>query len=487
MYQHHDSSGWINLNDPYKKSWQILFAIALGSTMVPINASLVNVSLPTITEFFNTTLVLSEWVLTSYLITLLGFVLFFGRLGDFWGHERLYLIGLVGFVSASILCTFAPSIQFLILFRGLQGFVAAMMLSVSMGIIKKSFPTYMLGRALGIYAVAVAAGMALGPAIGGVLDAALGWRAIFLVNVPAGVLSFLLCYRVLKRGETTEVKWDVPGMLLEFACLFTVVFLLNYITLTSLNTETVFMVLFAVATFLLFVRRENRVKDPMLNLSLFKNASFSAYNLSLHFNYICMYMIIFVMPFYLQKVLHLTANTTGLVLTAAPIIMMVLAPVSGSLSDRLGSRLLSFTGALICAAALYSMTQLTTSSSAFDVFMRLAIFGVGTAIFQSPTNRAIMARVPMGQAGVASGILVTMRNLGMVFAVCYAGILLSTTISPELLKLHQLFSLDAYNFTLGMHFVVTFAALLSILMAVLSILGLGTQRIKKEVAERVLD
>ncbi len=454
--------------------------------MVPINASLVNVSLPTITEFFNTTLLLSQWVLTSYLITLLGFVLFFGRLGDFWGHERLYLAGLVGFVFVSILCSFAPSIQFLILFRGLQGFVAAMMLSVSMGIIKKSFPTYTLGRALGIYAVAVAAGMALGPAIGGVIDAALGWRAIFLVNVPAGFLSFLLCYRVLKMGETSKVKWDFPGMLLEFSCLFAMVYLLNYVTLISLSTKIILTV-FVLATFLLFIRRENRVEDPMLNLSLFKNVSFSAYNLSLHFNYICMYMIIFVMPFYLQKVLHLSANTTGLVLTGAPLIMMVLAPVSGALSDRFGSRLLSFIGALICALALYSMTQLTTSSSALDVFVRLAIFGVGTAIFQSPTNRAIMARVPMGQAGLASGILVTMRNLGMVFAVCYAGILLSTTISPEILKMHQLFSLDAYNFTLGMHFVVTFAAVLSFSMAMLSILGMGTQRIKKEVAEMIMD
>jgi MFS family permease len=272
------------------------------------------------------------------------------------------------------------------------------------------------------------------------------------------------------------------SMLLEFACLFTVVYLLNYITLTSLNTETVLMAIFVVATFLLFVRRENHVEDPMLNLSLFKNVSFSAYNLSLHFNYICMYMIIFVMPFYLQKVLHLSATTTGLVLTAAPIIMMVMAPLSGALSDRFGSRSLSFLGAMICAAALYSMAYLTTSSTATDVFLRLAILGVGTAIFQSPTNRAIMAKIPMGQAGVASSIIVTMRNLGMVFAVCYAGILISTTISPAILQTHQLFNLDAYNFTIGMHLVVTFAAILSVLMALLSILGMGTRRIKKEVS-----
>jgi MFS family permease len=152
-----------------------------------------------------------------------------------------------------------------------------------------------------------------------------------------------------------------------------------------------------------------------------KNVSFSAYNLSMHLNYVCMYMIIFVMPFYLLKVLNLSPNTTGLVLTASPLLIMFLAPVSGIISDKFGSRPLSFIGALICAVAFYSMTQLTIDSTEIDVFIRLALLGVGTAVFQSPTTRAIMAKIPDGQAGVASGILVTMRNLGMVFAICYVG------------------------------------------------------------------
>ncbi len=159
-----------------KKSWQILFAVSLGTIMVPINASIVNVSLPTITEFFGATISTSEWVLTSYLIILLSFVLFFGRFGDFWGHERLYITGLAGFIITSLLCSLAPSILFLILFRAMQGFAAAMMISVSLGIIKRSFPTSMLGEALGIYAVAIAGGLTLGPAIGGILDGLLGWR-----------------------------------------------------------------------------------------------------------------------------------------------------------------------------------------------------------------------------------------------------------------------------------------------------------------------
>jgi MFS family permease len=160
--------------------------------------------------------------------------------------------------------------------------------------------------------------------------------------------------------------------------------------------------------------------------------------------------------------------------------MMFLAPVSGIISDKFGSRPLSFVGALICAVAFYSMTQLTVNSTEIDVFMRLALFGVGTAIFQSPTTKAIMEKIPDGQAGVASGILVTMRNLGMVFAVCYAGILLNTMIMPSSLQMGTLTPSEAYNLTIGMHLVVTLGAFLSLLMVLLSVIGILTGKIIKK-------
>ena len=474
------------MSGSYQKSWQILFAVALGTIMVPINASIVNVSLPAITGFFNATIITAEWVLTSYLITLLTFVLFFGRFGDFWGHERLYMTGLIGFIIASILCSLAPSILILIILRALQGFTAAMMLSVSLGIIKRSFPVSMLGRALGMYAVVIAGGLALGPAIGGLLEGLLGWRSIFLVNIPMGVLSLIICYKIFDRGESQKVKWDIIGTILQFLTLFSTIYLLNYLTSNSLNITAILLAFFSISTLILFILWENHTNDPILNLSLFKNISFSAYNLSMHLNYVCMYMVIFIMPFYLLKVLNLSPNTTGLVLTASPLLMMVLAPVSGTISDKFGSRPLSFVGALICAVAFYSMTQLTVNSTEIDVFIRLAILGVGTAIFQSPTTKAIMAKIPDGQAGVASGILVTMRNLGMVFAVCYAGILLNTMIMPSSLQMGTLIPLEAYNLTIGMHLVVTLGAFLSLLMALLSVIGILTGKIiKKEVIGRI--
>ena len=454
--------------------------------MVPINASIVNVSLPIITEFFGATVAISEWLLTSYLITLLSFVLFFGKFGDFWGHERLYMAGLVGFIFSSLLCSLAPSILLLIIFRAIQGFTAAMMISVSLGIVKKAFPISMLGQALGIYAVLIAGGLTLGPAIGGILDGLLGWRSIFLINLPMGILSLIICFKILDRGESKEIKWDIIGTISQFLALFSLVYLLNYITSNPINIEALILSFFTISMIILFIWWERRTEDPILNLSLFRNISFSAYNLSLHLNYVCMYMIIFVMPFYLLKVLNLSTNTTGLVLTAAPLLMMFLAPISGIISDKFGSRPLSFIGALICAVAFYSMTELQFYSSEIDVFLRLALLGVGAAIFQSPTNRAIMSKIPNGQAGVVSGILVTMRNLGMVFAVCYAGILLSTTINPTTLQLNSLIPLQAYDLTTGMHLVVTLGVILSLIMALLSVIGILTGKIiKREVLDRI--
>ncbi|WP_338038019.1 MFS transporter [Methanobacterium spitsbergense] len=261
--------------------------------------------------------------------------------------------------------------------------------------------------------------------------------------------------------ESKKVKWDIIGTFTQFLALFSLVFLLNYIMSNPIDMKTIVLAIFSISMVIIFILWENRTDNPILDLSLFKNISFSAYNLSLHLNYVCMYMLIFVMPFYLQKVLKLSPNTTGLVLTAVPLLMMFLAPLSGIISDKFGSRPLSFIGALICAFAFYSMLQLTAFSTEINVFISLAIFGVGTAIFQSPTNRAIMAKIPDGQAGVASGILVTMRNLGMVFAVCYAGILISTTTSSTTLQLNNLLPLEAYNLTTGLHLVVTLGIFLS--------------------------
>lgn len=443
--------------------------------MVPINASITNVSLPTISMYFGVGLGTAQWVLISYLITLLGFVLFFSRLGDSKGHEKVYIAGLAGFTITSLLCSLSPSVEALIIFRGLQGLSAAMIISVSMAIVRKAFPANYLGRALGIYAVAIAAGLALGPAIGGIISGFFGWRSIFLVNLPVGIIDFIFCYRILKRSTPGTAKWDIPGTILQFIALFLTVYTLNLIEDASYATAIITGAL-ALVTFLMFIYQELRTENPVLDLKLFKVKTFSAFNLSLHFNYLCMYMLFFSVPFYLQKVLHLDQSTTGFVLTASPVIMMMVSPVSGMIADRYGSRLPAFAGSIVSGLALLSMTQLTVNSSVLDVFWRLALLGLGAALFQSPTNKALMSYLPSKKSGVASGIIATTRNLGMVFAVCYAGLLIHSAISPELMLSNELVGNAAVDLTNGFHLVVIFGAILSMVMAILSISGIPNKK-----------
>lgn len=445
--------------------------------MVPINASIVNVSLPSITEFFQVSVATSQWVLTAYLIMLLSLVLFFGRLGDFYGQEKLYMYGVVGFLFSSVLCSLASSIYLLILFRALQGVAAAMMISVSIGIVRRAFPVEKLGRALGIYSMAISAGLALGPAIGGFLESAGSWTYIFLVNVPLGITSLMICYHFLEIKKGEEVKWDFKGTVLQFITLFAVVYDLNLIQTGELSLTVLVIAFFALTTFILFITNEKKVEYPLLNLSLFRNTKFSAYNIALLFHYISMYMVLFIMPFYLQKVLHLSLGSIGLLLTISPVIMMMLAPFSGFLSDKVGSRYLAFTGSLVFALALYSMSQLTIFSTAADVLWRFVLLGVGAAFFQAPNNRSIMASISRGESGMVSSIIVTMRNLGMVFAVSFAGLLLYSTISPDKIQTPQLFNLAAYDFTTGMHLIVISGAILSVLIAFLSLVKIHSTKV----------
>ncbi|BDZ71399.1 hypothetical protein GCM10025861_19160 [Methanobacterium petrolearium] len=303
----------------------------------------------------------------------------------------------------------------------------------------------------------------------------MGWRGIFLVNLPVGILDFVFCFQVLKRSQRQIVKWDLPGTVLQFVCLFLVVYTLNLVENGDF-TQAVITGVLAITTLLGFVYQELRCQNPVLKLDLFQNHTFTAFTLSLHFNYICMYMMFFAVPFYLQKVLYLDSGTTGLVLTASPIIMMAVSPLSGMVADRFGSRTPAFLGSMVSALALLSMTQLTVNSSAWDVFFSLAMLGLGAALFQSPTNRTLMSQLPLEKAGEASGIIATTRNLGMVFAVCYAGLLIHLAIAPDMMHSAHLAGQAAVDLTSGLHLVVLLGAILSVSMAFLSLVGLKNKR-----------
>jgi EmrB/QacA subfamily drug resistance transporter len=425
----------------------------LGSIMGPVDASIVNVILPTITEFFGVPVSFAQWVPMIYLLTISSLLLFYGRLGDIRGYKRVYLSGLTGFIIASGLCGISPVISWLIVFRAVQGVAAGMMMAVSYAIITASFPPVERGKALGINAVSISAGLAIGPSLGGFVTSFLGWRFAFLINIPIGIAGFLWALYVIPEFKGEPSKMNMLGAMSAFTCLFSFLLFINISQSWGLGAATGLILLVAVLAGFTFLRVESTATQPMLNLSFFRNVTFSFANVSALLNFMSQYVMVFLTPFYLQRVLHYAPNNVGLLMTSFPLAVMVVAPFSGYLSDRIGTRGLACLGGAICALALFLMSRLSGSASSVDVGWRLALFGLGTGIFQSPNNSAVMGSVPRAHLGMGSGILATMRNVGMVLGIASGGAVLYAFIPSSILQKTTLVqSLETASFLVGLKY-----------------------------------
>jgi EmrB/QacA subfamily drug resistance transporter len=411
-------------NQPNPLRWRILAAVGVGTIMSPLDSSVVNIALPTITDIFNTTLPISEWVAMAYLLTISSLLLTYGRLGDLYGHRNIYLAGFVSFTAASVLCSFAGSIGALIAFRVIQALGAGMMMASGPAIITAAFPTNERGRALGINGMMVSVGLAIGPALGGLLVRLFGWRSIFLINLPIGIAGTWWAAKVLPGPGDTQFRrrFDVRGALALFTALFGLLLALSrgeaWGWRSALVTASWVTGLLALA---FFIRTELKVPDPMVDLRLFRSRLFTAANLSALLNFMAQFSVTLLMPFYLQQTLGLPPHRAGLIMLAFPALTLVLAPMAGSLSDRFGSQVLSPLGMAIVTLALLVLSGLDTDSRPMDVVWRLALMGMGSGLFQAPNNSAIMGSVPRNRLGLASGMLATMRNIGMVLGIAISG------------------------------------------------------------------
>lgn len=398
----------------------------LGAFMGPVDASIVNTVLPDITSYFKTDISIAQWVPTVYLVTISCLILLYGRLGDMVGYKKIFLTGLAAFVVASILCGSSQSIWMLIVFRGLQGLAAGLLMSVGYAIIVAAFPPFERGRAMGIYAVSIAAGLGLGPTFGGLIAQYLSWHYVFFVNVPIGIAALIWGSRVIPRSTAK------PGQRLDVAGAVTALVFLSSLLLYANQGETwgwasprsLALVGTAVVFGALFVWIERTSKQPMLNLALFSNRRFRFASISTLLSFVALYAIVFLTPFYLLFVLHFSILKVGLALIASPLATMFVAPVSGAMSDRFGTRVFAVLGMCIGAAGLYLMSGLNASDNVWDVVWRLVIIGIGLGMFQSPNNSEIMGSVPPWHLGIASGIIAAMRNVGMVLGIAISGAVL---------------------------------------------------------------
>ncbi len=409
-----------------KSKWLILAAVMLGSIMGPLDGSIVNTVLPSITKSFHTEISIAQWVPTVYLLTISCLILLYGRLGDMLGYKRIFLYGLAAFTVTSILCGSSQSIWMLITFRALQGLAAGMMMAVGVAIITAAFPPTERGKALGIYAIAISVGLGLGPTLGGIIAEHLSWRYVFFINVPIGISAIVWGSRVIPQGiRNPGQRLDFPGALTAFVFLTSVLLYANRgADWGWLSTSCLSLLVVALLSGTAFIWIERKSAQPMLNLALFTNRVFSFANLSALLSFMSLYALIFLTPFYLMFVLHYSILKVGLIMAASPIATLFVAPVSGALSDRIGTRALAFSGMCIAALGLFFLSGLKESAGAFDVIWRIAIVGTGMGMFHSPNNSAVMGSVPPPHLGIASGILAAMRNVGMVLGIAITGAVL---------------------------------------------------------------
>ncbi|HEY9879861.1 MAG TPA: MFS transporter [Leptolyngbyaceae cyanobacterium] len=409
---------------PNSAKWWAMLGVGLGVLMFTLDTSIVNIALPSLVQIFHTTFATIQWVVLSYLLVITALVLGAAHLGDMVGKKRLYLGGLVVFTISSLLCGLAPGVGWLIAFRALQGMGAVMISALGAAIVTEVFPSAERGRALGIIGAVVSLGVALGPTVGGLLIGLSGWRSIFLVNVPIGIFATLVVIRyvpnsVYRAGRQPFDWWGSVLMTLT---------LISFALGMTHGQDQGFghpltLGLLAIATLglALFLWLESRLRFPVLDLQLFKNLQFSLSLLTGVLVFVVIAGTILIIPFFLELVLHYSTQRVGLLLAVAPVLGGIIAPFSGNLSDRFGTRIISLIGLVLMVVGCLSISTFNAGMGDLDYILRVVPFGVGLGIFQSPNNSAILGSVPPERLGIASGLLSLTRTLGQTTGVPLLG------------------------------------------------------------------
>lgn len=411
------------LSDVHPK-WWVLLAVGIGSLMGSLDNSVVNIILPTLRHDFGSTVANIEWVITIYLLVVCGLLLPFGRIGDMRGHKRIYIVGFAVFTLASAACGLAWGVAPLIAARAVQALGAAVLFACSPAILTANFPASERGRAIGLQVIMVYLGSLMGPLFGGWLTDHFSWRAVFYINVPVGLVAALMCLKFIPadHGKGRDEPFDFAGAILFMAVFVALLWGLNQGYDRGWTSPPILALMGGAALLLLvFILLERRRTHPLLDLSLFRRTQFSMSVTSAVLNYIAVYTILFLMPFYLIQGRGMSPGQAGLWLTIQPAIMTICAPISGALSDRIGTKTPSGVGMAILGVGLFLLAIVGPESSMIRVATALGIAGLGTGIFIAPNSSAMMGAAPGHRQGTAAGVLATARYAGMILGIGIAG------------------------------------------------------------------
>jgi EmrB/QacA subfamily drug resistance transporter len=400
-----------------------LVGVNLLVFMATLDMSIVNVSLPTLQKVLNTDFATIQWVVVSYVLVLTCLMLLVSRVGDMAGKKQVFTLGIVLFTAASLLCGLAPDVHSLIIFRGLQGIGAAMSQGLGIGIVTEIAPPHMRGRAIGIVGTTVAIGLAAGPPIGGLLIELVGWRFIFLLNVPLGLFAWRFVRRYVPHLPPAQKgqRFDWWGGAITFAALGCYCLGMTWGQDRGFASPVVLVLLgAAVAGLVLFLRVERRVAQPMIDLTIFRNALLSL-NLLMGVVLFIAGAMQFILPFYLQYVQGYGAGQVGLLIGTIPVGMGLVSFTAGSLTDRFGARGVTIVGLAIATAGFAGMSTLTQATPWWGFVARTLPIGIGFGLFLAPNNTAIMSAAPRERLGVVSGLLNYTRVFGQTTGVPLIG------------------------------------------------------------------
>ncbi|MCU1752746.1 MFS transporter [Pseudomonas sp. 6D_7.1_Bac1] len=420
----------------------VLASLSLSMLLSSLGTSIANVGLPTLSQAFNASFQEVQWIVLAYLLAITTLIVSVGRLGDITGHRRLLLAGIFVFTVASALCGFASTLWLLIAARTAQGLGAAIMMALTMAFVGETVAKAKIGSAMGLLGTMSAIGTALGPSLGGVLIAGLSWRGIFLINVPLGILTFILAYRYLpfdRRGpKTGSAGFDLVGTLLLALTLaaYALAMTMGRGSFGALNMALLLAAVFGAG---LFVFAEARATSPLIRLAMFRDPVLSG---SLAMNLLVstvMMATLVVGPFYLSGALGLNLALVGIVMSIGPIISALSGVPAGRMVDRFGAPIMVIAGLIVMVAGSFALSVLPAMFGIAGYIAAIVVLTPGYQLFQAANNTAVMMDVHSDQRGAISGMLSLSRNLGLITGASVIGAVFAlasaatdfTTVPPE--------------------------------------------------------
>ncbi len=383
--------------------------------MASADSSVVLLAFPTLTQSLNTNVSTSLWTILAYMLVTAVLTTQLGKVGDTFGRAKMFNYGFVVFTAASALCGAAPNIISLIGFRVIQGIGAAMVVANSGAIVADTFPREKLGRAYGFMSSGWGIGAILGIVLGGALTTLLGWRYIFYINVPIGIIAMILGFKYVKDSSITSRRIDLFGMLLLGVALLLISYDAVNVAAVGFSWTDAVLIALGVVMIILLLWRERHTKDALIDLSVFKSRVLAFSILAAFFVSLGYFSVFFMITLYLQGIVGLTPLNAALLLSPGAVIGFLLSPIMGRLSDRIGARIVATIGICFLAAAVLIYLTISPNPANFSwatIILASSVAGIGTAMFFPSNNSAVMKNAAQGAYGSVNGLLRTMQNVG---------------------------------------------------------------------------